>query len=320
MNTPGTNHVRVGLSTLFVASCLFAATAATPASAQTTLRWKFQEGETLHYTVEEKNNTKTLTNGNKIKYSSDQVMEYSWKVKKVFADGSARVAQKRERVRMKVVAPFTNFEYDSAKEPAKTDKKDEQSNPQEEEAKANFRAMIGVEIDLTMNPLGEVTDVDLPESLLKKLRETARQSGAEGEFSEEKIKESFKHNVIVLPKKPVAEGAAWTGAEELPAPDGKLRHERTYTFKGAVKKNGVTLDLIDLATKITFVPDADASGKFKVRSAKLSGNFHFDNENGRLVESEQTNLVELEVEENNNKAEQTIQTTTLFTLTPVAGK
>src|SRR5262249_27798932 len=76
-----TRMAGLGLAALFIA--------AVPAQAQTTLRYKFKQGEKLDYVIENKMTMKLDLGGKEIEMAINQNMEMAWKIEAVASDGKA---------------------------------------------------------------------------------------------------------------------------------------------------------------------------------------------------------------------------------------
>src|SRR5690242_9054989 len=101
--------VRLGLLT----ACAMGALVTNSAQAQTTLRWKFQKGETLSYTMVQKTTNKINAGNQNVEYSFSQTIDNTWVVKDVTADGQAEVAQTFDRIQTTMDLPNMKIEYDS---------------------------------------------------------------------------------------------------------------------------------------------------------------------------------------------------------------
>src|SRR5262245_55845859 len=80
--------------------------AAVPAQAQTTLRYKFKQGEKLDYVIENKMTMKIDLGGKEIEMAINQNMEMAWKVESVAGDGKARIQQKLMRNQFSMDTPM----------------------------------------------------------------------------------------------------------------------------------------------------------------------------------------------------------------------
>src|SRR5438128_3046101 len=147
-------HVSAGLLALVAVIA-----GADHAAAQTTLRYKFTKGEKLNYLIEQKINTTTTGGGREFNTDMVQTIDMVWNITDVDANGKARMTQTFGRIRFTMNGRLGKVEYDS-----KQDKE-----PEGPEAKAIIpilRVLAGSEIGLSMDPLGRITDLKLPEKLI----------------------------------------------------------------------------------------------------------------------------------------------------------
>src|SRR5947209_537839 len=105
-------HARTALNRMLLAAAILGL-AAVPAQAQVTLRYKFKEGEQLHYEMQQNMDMKMNIAGNDIAMKMHQQMDMTWKIAKVDADGKAQLAQRIDSIRMTMDTPMGKVEYDS---------------------------------------------------------------------------------------------------------------------------------------------------------------------------------------------------------------
>ena len=87
-----------------LALCAMFATAARAEEART-LRWKFVEGETKRYALEQEMVSEQTSKDRSTKTTVKQTMDVTWKIKSVDDEGLAEMTQTVDRVRMKVLRP-----------------------------------------------------------------------------------------------------------------------------------------------------------------------------------------------------------------------
>src|SRR5207244_3463797 len=84
------------------------------AQAQTTLRYKFKEGEKLNYVMEQTMVMKMNVGGKEVTVKSEQVMDLLWNIHSVDSDGTAKLTQTMQRIRMNMDLPTgQKITYDS---------------------------------------------------------------------------------------------------------------------------------------------------------------------------------------------------------------
>ena len=124
------------------------------AEAQTKLRWKFKEGETLNYIMTQDMTSSMNVIGQDLKSKMTHVIESSWTVDKLESNGSANMKLKLTRIKFKMTLPPPQnqiMEYDS---------KDGKGleGPFENLMGGYLAAMAGAEASLTIDPLGNISD------------------------------------------------------------------------------------------------------------------------------------------------------------------
>jgi len=299
------------LSALIAAAALVVL-AAQPVGAQTTLRWKFQPGETLNYQMNQKMDMKLKAPnapqpiGNKM----TQTIDTTWVVGDVGGDGAA-LTQKIERIRTTIESPLGKFDYDS-----KDGKKPE--GPVGQLLGPIFDALVGSQFTFKMTELGDVKDVKVPEKLVEALKKSPNMGS--GMFSEDNLKNMIVQSTLPLPAEPVTKGKSWEKTIEIPSePIGSITLDNTYTYDGPVSRPGGDFDKIDLKTKLDFKAKEGVPVVPKVTSQDAKGQFLFDRSKGRLSESDVTQKMGISLKVQNMELTQDIETTSSMKLNPDKG-
>jgi len=282
MRTTPFSKSRLGL---FTASALAGLVAT--AGADTTLRWKFQKGETLNYTMVQKTLIKVSANGQNIENTINQTIDTTWEVKDAKPDGTAEVVQSFDRIRMTMDSPGMKVEYDS-----KDGKLPE--GPIGQLLGPLLKALAGAQITLKMNGRGEVTDVKIPEQVLAAMPGGAAGGGM---FTEDGLKKTIMQSTLTLPQEAVSRGKNWHQKSEIQTPGAGMTMviDNAYTYQGTDTQAGGKVDRIDVAVN-TDIKNAEGSPyQFKVKSQESKGTCLFDNEKGRLDESTVSQKLELVV-------------------------
>ena len=132
------------------------------AEAKTTLRWRFQKGERLHYVLDAdsvqdmKVPIPVPDPLFDVKSTTSRTLESAWSVEDVATDGTARISLALERVRIAVKAPGGELSEDTKSE----------TPPMSERSKA-LRDVIGGTLAFRMTQRGEVKDIKLSDRLAK---------------------------------------------------------------------------------------------------------------------------------------------------------
>jgi hypothetical protein len=275
-------------------------TLAAHARAADPVAWKFTPGAKNRYRLAQ-NMTMSmdLGPGGKVDTKTSQVMDISWTVAEVKDDGSAVLKQKIDRIRMTMEAPGAGgtVEFDSQS----TDE------PQGFAAMVAplLREMTRGEFTLTMTPRGKITDVEVPEGLVRALA-AAPGASALGELT---TAEGFKKMVggvsFELPET-LEPGAEQTSTAEMANPTlGKQVIKNSYRYIGPKEVEGVAYEAFAPSVEISFA-GTDAV-QAEVTEQKSEGEVLFNRDAGRLESSQLDHTLKLALTIGKQKVNQTLQ-------------
>ena len=270
---------------LGLALCSLLASAAS-LTAQTTLQFKFKEGDTLNYEIQQKAKQTTKVMDMDIESTMDQSMEMSWKILKVNEDGSARVQIKFGRARMSITAPMVKIDVDSKDE-------NEPDDPAGKVMSQVIRALAAIEMTFTMQPNGEMQDVKIPDAVKARLKKLPNPEGMGDLLSEDGLKKMVQGGMI-LPKGPVTKGKTWEQKVDMKMPFGKMSGAVQFTYEGPETKGGVTLEKIALKPNVKI--EADGKNKMQIKEQDGKGYAYFDAAAGRIVAVDQNNTMVMAIE------------------------
>jgi Family of unknown function (DUF6263) len=300
----GAIFIRIVLSSLTAG---FAATVVQPALGSETLRWKFKPGETLRYTMVQEISQGMKAMGKEIESSIKQTIDLHWSVKSINSEGVAELSQTIDRIRTKVEAPGSSFDYDSqgGKEPEA-----QNASP----LIALLKAQVGAEFEFKMSGRGELSDIKVPAKLLESLRQSGPLANAGGMFSEDGLKNMISQSSLMLPEEALEKGKSWTHQGKVPLPMlGTMVIDKTYTFEGpSLKEAG--LDQVILDTKVSLQPAADSNVAVKITAQKGTGEFAFDPQAGRVVSSRVNDKLQMSLSVMGQELEQSTNTLTTMVL------
>ena len=233
-----------------------ASNAATGATADMLLRFKFKVGDELDYEWCESENRSVTVEGETKSQDTTKFFLFSVKVKAVDANGKATVEVKVNRVKIsEKYDTGETMEFDSAKgmqqgETAKTIDLIYRLN--------NAYKPIKTKIDA----LGNFRYVKLPD--------------------EPGVSIGGMLDVIIFPKKAVAPGKTWSTPPDI---QYYGMGKQTFKYVGTEAKDGKDLEKIELMPKIILTPDeGTVSGRSRITRKKqeIKGDILFDNKAGRL--------------------------------------
>lgn len=245
-----------------------------------TLRWKFKQGESLHWTMDMKEVFSEVQDERESKTTISQATEMSWTVKSVADDGSAELILKIDRVVAKNRTPYGNFEFDSSAKKAP-------ANPTEATMQEVIKAVVGAPFSCKISATGELSDVRVPEQVTKIFTED-KKSAPEGNngMSVDTFKQMFTSMSKPLPKEDVSPGKTWSRKVKFPTPPaGTLTIDTTFRFVGPDAQAGPNIVRIDLDSKFSPELPPNSEVKVSVKSQEGKGIILFDTAAGRIVKS-----------------------------------
>ena len=290
----------VQILAVLLASALFASAA----QAQTTLRYKFKEGDKLDYVVDQDGKISMNVLGMDLDMSTKMVMELSSVTLKVDEKGSAQGKVTLNKVKMTMEGgPFGKIEVDSTDD-------NEPDNPFAKIFYDMVKGARGLEMTFSVDPLGKLSDVKLSEGKkMKKLPGGGLGIGGGGAIGPDALKAMVEGYVYIpLPEKAVSKGDSWTQKMTTKTDLGKMTGENKYTYDGEEK--GLHKFAVKPDMKVDTDPNAPVSIKLKNGSGK--GVTLFDNKAGRIASANGEAKMEMEIEAMGQSiAVNSTQTTTL---------
>lgn len=269
--------------------------------AQTHLRYKFEQGETLKYVLEQKNDIQMNVQGKDIKMVMGQKVYMTWNVVHVDDKGISTIKQTMDRILFSMDLPQGKVDWDS----------DSKAEPEGEIAKMMvpaMKAMVGAEFQLKMNEQGKITEFQVPEKVTEALKNIP--GAGSSMVSPESFKQMATQGNLVLPKEEVAKGKSWHNKTEAKMPFGIMKVDYTFTYAGTADKGGTELQKITISPTVALEPKDDAPFTLKLKSSKGEGSAYFDNEAGCMAEMHMAQVMEMNVVAQGQTIEQTMKTTT----------
>lgn len=282
---------------------------ASTAPAAETLRWKFQEGDTHHFTLVQETDNITQANNQEINVKTSQTVDMTWSIKSVDSDGTAKMNQTIDRFRMSLEAPGGNSVS------IDTNDKNPPTDPVGKAVAPFLEAWVGTPITLTMSNLGEVQDVEVPPSLIEKMKNAGPAGQALGNLAtEEGMKKLISHSILVLPSKSVEKGATWSRPLEFSMPQLTMKIANTYTYQGVSQKDGANEANIDLSMKIEEIKSGkDVPIDITLDKQEGSGSYEFNTDKGWLDSSEVKQNVSMNISANGQTFSTETHSSTRFT-------
>jgi hypothetical protein len=156
--------------------------------------------------------------------------------------------------------------------------------------------MIGKAITMRITPSGEISDFEVPEDMLAAIKKTPGIERMGGMFSEEGLKQMMAQGMMKFPLGEVAKGDSWNASMEMPNPAfGKQTVESTYTYDGTHEVGEKKLETIGLKLDMKFETAKDSPTQVDLKDQKSNGTIHFDNAQGRMIDTEITMTMKMEI-------------------------
>jgi hypothetical protein len=241
----------------------------------TALRYHFKEGENIAFVAEATTTIDVSASGRTTTSRMTQLIDITWHVGRVDADGKAAVTQTIDRIRFKAVTPKETVEYDTADGKAPDD-------PDARRLTDLINSRVGVRLGLTMDAKGQFADFKAP----------ARAGGDTDPSSEAGFRHLMGQLIPVLPEEGPARGQTWSVKREGRVRDVVMSGANTYTYIGREDRGGKRVDKVTIAVSMKREPDDPAP--VTVKGYDGSGAAYLDRAAGRVVESSLTRTMEFE--------------------------
>jgi hypothetical protein len=232
------------------------------------------------------------------------MMELTWRVEKVEADGSARIAQTIDRLGQSIKNPRGEVVVDSAQPPAPTDAAASQLG-------AAMKPMVGAAFSFTLTAQGDIRDIALSDKTRKAL-ESLPPAAAEL-LRNDALK--FVIPTVPLPAEPVKPGTTWSQKASF---TDRLLGSRSltteYRYVESENRDSKPLDKIGIKIETMVTPAKDAQVQVDVKLMETRGTILFDRAAGRLVERSDKESARMNITNNGKAVEQVMDGTEVTTL------
>jgi len=257
-------------------------------SAQEPLAWKFTVGQALRYQVTQQTDFRTEA-GQAGSFSTDatQTLDLKWQIEAVDERGAASGVQTIERIRVEIVMPSgMELRYDSAT--------DETPGGIAAMLAPLYEAMLEAEIPFTIQPSGELTRFDPPETLITRLAAVPATRPMSDLVTGVGLRQPTEHVALLLPTEDGQPRSREVIVENGVL--GTLRGELAWTPAEA-EAGAAEIELrpgLSAAIERASQDAADASSQSRplespqLKQQSTSGTATFDRAEGRLGRSELT--------------------------------
>lgn len=258
------------------------------ASAQTSLQYRWTQGDVLLYRTVLKTTT-NVTGGpaGAVEQTLTQTQTVKLLVAAVAPDGSATLRQTIEAVSIEIGGPMGKMAYDSTRPPPADDE-----DPRSATLAKTFGAMVGEAITVTIAPNGAVRSIAgtarIVDKLMKGLPMDPFAAGLaqniKAMLSDDALRTSLEQSFARTPERPVKPGDTWTSEQTLGVDViGRITGTSTFTL-AAIEGTGdaaVARVRVTLAIRQESTPGA-GSVTVKLGPSKGEGELLFHIGKGRV--------------------------------------
>ena len=268
----------------------------------TTLAYKFKKGDRNDYEfIQDVKMTQTI-NGQVNATEMKQTFQMVLIVDEVLANGSARIVNKFDHVKLEMTAPapIGNVVFDSNDENPGGD------NPAAPILGKLIKMLARVQFSAGVSSRGESSDAKIPKEFLEEIKNLPGAGQFGDMFSEQGLKNLTAQSGVILPKEAQTKGASWPHKIDVKMPFGTMITKFKYVYEGNVSTR-------DRLEKITFVPEAsvelnpDSPIGMTIDSQKGEGTVLFDNSVGRVHQTDLTQTIDMTVAAQNLVVSQRIE-------------
>jgi hypothetical protein len=250
------------------------------------LRWRFHAGDTIRYEFRQKNEIKVKTGNQESVNTTDLTLKLTWRVDSVAEDGTARVSQSLDHVRVTIQPGTQTIRFVS-------DGEGETTSPEAQALGKVYRAAIAAPASLTIDRRGRVVEARVAESVTRAVRGSPFQAAADSGslFSGQGLKSLLAQVIPVLPEKSVAQGSRWEQSLDLPSPPLVLTLKDDFTL--AKLDEGVAT--LDARVAAAISTDPVSSVRVDLKKGSGSATFRHDVRAGRQAEASLRQSLEMDM-------------------------
>jgi hypothetical protein len=262
-------------------------------SAANTLRWKLQTGDNLSLEVSRVTESTTKSDATEFSDRFEQITDEHWKVLSVDQLGVATIRQTFERIRGTVEGSDGTRRYDSAAS----------ENPIISDPEILYlKTLLGATFTFVMDSSGQITEAHADTRTISLFQQDSLASRASW-ISPHGIEQTLKQVIPTFPKSALVKGDTWKDTVEVKSTGGNYTMRVIFTYVEPVVYRGVTVEKIILdATRVLRDFTTPGGIEAQVLQEENPGVVYFDNEQGRLVETELRQKATLSATHNGHSA------------------
>lgn len=285
---------------------IFGAGVPAAAAQETTLRFKFRKGDQFTYHVVTKMDMVQMLMGKEVELGFGVDQDMHWTVREVEENGAARMVVKYGRSKMLMTIPGGKLTLDS-------DAPADNANPIIKNLQEFVRTLPGIELTLTVQVNGELSDIRVTSDALRKIKGMPGMEVMASFFSEETLGKSLLAG-LVLPSGPVSKGKQWAKKNEMKTPLGTMEGTFSFVYQGTETRNRKEVEVLAVTPDMTLKADPKSPLTIKTKVVEARGYAYFDAAAGRLVEMSNNLRLEISVQMQGVSVTQQMSTATTIEL------
>jgi hypothetical protein len=254
------------------------------AEAQVLLRWKLKPGDAFAVETQQATQSQVAFSSKSATSNIDVGVRLNWSVTSA-DEKQITIKQTLERINVKLATPQgMPIEFNSASQARPTGSSRSLAE--------SLQPLVGAEMNVAMSHRGEILTVNAGNAAAEASFVSGDSKHDSASDSRTAIEQLLRQPLIVLPEKEVRTDETWTTASELNTAAGPHRQETTYRLDRIDDQPDPQTCHISAQSQLTPRPSAQAAGKgaptMKIAKQEHSGSITFAAQEGRVVESEQT--------------------------------
>lgn len=265
----------VGCISILVPS-LLASWLVEPAQAQNTLRWKFEQGQSLRMELNQTLETETAIAAKPVRTSVAVTLGLLWNIGEVDNTGGATIAQSIEFLSLRMsVPPGEVLEFDS--------RSDVRPTRAVKELADKLRPLVGAKFTAKLDARGRVTDVVIPAETKTALEGGEKKGDARPIFTAARLEQLLRQATAVLPEAPVKPGDSWSESTTVASSLGELKQITTFTYTGEVTEGADAFDAVKIVGKLELPKPPTDPASLAIKEQSLTGSYQFHRATGRVT-------------------------------------
>ena len=259
--------------------------------AQTLLRWKLRQGETLAVEMTQQTQSQVGFSSKSAETKVSLTMRMAWHVQSA-DDNEIAVKQTIEHLRASLATATGTAEFDSASKARAAGLTKQLAD--------SMQPLVGAQIDVVFSSRGEVKSAKPANEAAQSLFAAHDQPDAADTAPGSSLAQLVAQSILPLPEKEAAVGDEWTVIREIQSAAGPLVHETIYTLKEVLERDGERLCKIDLQSRLPPSQPAAAQATsgtvpaIRIKNHVQTGTVTFSIDRGRPVDVEKVQKLQTE--------------------------